>query len=171
MLVLTANNEAKNTDNFELNKEVHCSVLSFRDYKNPDFFFEAAHELEEFSSASITLRIGDYTVVMPFFWSILCTDYEYVQSIPLYEVSGRDFTIFCLNPIDGYMPQFLPLRLGTIYPNTTWTSPLVGDKDMLVVPLGEIFRPDPDAIKRGPICAIFSSSKIEINKPIADIWS
>lgn len=191
MLILTVENKPKNTDLIslvveEIASEVEAgreppksaeqledlfySILSFKEYKNPDFFFEQMHYLEEFNSASITLQIGQYyEIIMPLHWSILCTDMESVQSIPLYEVSGREFAVFCLNPLDGYSPQFHPLRTSTIYPNTTWTAPPVGEKDMLVVPLGENQRIG-QGIKRGPVCAMFSPSKFEVNRPISDIW-
>jgi len=198
-MILTLDNEAVDTD--RLVTEVNFSVLSLRDYKNPDFYFDQKTEyLEEFSSASITLRIGEFEAIMPLHWSVLCTDLEYVQTVPLQEVSGRDFTVFCLNPLDGYRPHYLTLKTGMIFPNTTWTCPPIADKDMLVVPLrhptqthttvsgvqarvagggtvtktvehehttgGGIAKEK----NRGPFCAIFSPNKIEIYKPISDIW-
>lgn len=198
MLIITAENEVQDTDH--LNDHYNYGVLSFKDYKCPDFFFPRIEYLEEFNSASITLHIGKFEAVMPLHWSILCTDLENVQSIPLYEAAGRDFAVFCLNPIDGFMPEFHPLRTGTIFPSTTWMAPPMADKDMLVVPLGrttkssaaitaearrmvnstevvteagpEVKAPEVEVQRgvKGPICAMFSPSKLEINKPISDIW-
>jgi hypothetical protein len=180
MLLLSVENSPLNTDT--LNEEVHYSILSFQDYKNPDFFMSKLEYIDEFNSASITLHFGEYDdenneftkiyeIVMPLHWSILCTDYEYVQSIPLYEASGRDFLAFCLNPLDGFIPQFLTVRTGTIFPNTSWTAPQIQDKDMLVVPLGDLVRKIPNhSTKRGPVCAMFSPSKFEVNKLISEIW-
>ncbi len=199
MMILTVENEAIDTDS--LTEERHFAVLSFRDYKEPDFYMDQKTEyLEEFSSASIVLRIGPYEAIMPLHWSILCTDMEYVQTVPLQEVSGRNFTVFCLNPIDGYRPHYHELKTGMIFPNTTWTCPPISDKDMLFVPLhnqtqtykrtimekqktvagdimvgrevemtrkGGIAR---ESENRGPLCAIFSPSKLEVYKPISDIW-
>lgn len=172
MLILTPENDVKNTDRIvESDVPVHYGVLSFKDYKNPDFFFDRRIEyLEEFASASIVLRIGVYEIVMPLHWSILCTDLEYVQTVPLQEVSGRDFTVFCLNPLDGYRPYYNILKTGMIFPNTTWTCPPIQDKDMLVVPLGEMDRHVDAEVDRGPVCAIFSPNKIEIYKPISEVW-
>ena len=169
MRILTAENEIVDTDIPTNDDFYYYSVLSFRDFKNPDFYFEKTYILEEWNSASMSLHIGQYTIVMPMHWSILCTDLEYVQSVPLYETPGRDFGIFCINPVDGYMPGFHTLRTSSIFPNTTWTAPPVRDKDMLVVPIG--FEPTlHEDLERGPICAIFSPNKMEVYKPLSDIW-
>ncbi len=168
MKILTIDNEIKNTD--LLTEEVNFAVLSFRDHKNPDFYFDRKVEyLEEFVSASITLRIGIFEVVMPLHWSIMCTDNEYLQSVPLTEVSGRNFSVFCLNPLNGYRPHDLEMKTGMIFPTSTWTSPPIGDKDMYVVPLGTLPAMG-EEVKQGPLCAMFSPSKIEVYKPISDFW-
>lgn len=165
MLILTVDNQVINTDSLTMGDEVHHATLSFKDLKEPDYFFPMLEFLEEFSSASVTLKIGDHEIVMPLHWSILCSDMEYVQSIPLHEVGGKQFPVFCLNPINGYTPDFLPLRTGTIFPNTTWTAPQMADKDLLVVPLESN-----KGKTRGPLCAMFSASKFEIYRPVGDIW-
>jgi len=172
MLILTAENTVLNTDTMTVGESVHHSVLSFQDPANPDFFFNEVEYLEEFTSASVTLRIGKHELVMPLHWSIICTDLEYLHSIPLYELAtGKDFEAFCINPIDGFRPEFLHVRQGTIFPSANWTTPQMNDKDLLVVPLGELSSPyHHEGVKRGPECAIFSSSKVEIYKPIGDIW-
>jgi len=192
MLILTAENTVLDTRTMKVGDEVHHGVLSFQDHQNPDFYFNVVEFLEEFSSASITLRIGEYEVVMPLHWSILCTDMEYLQSIPLWEVGGKHFPVFCLNPIDGYQPEFLRLRTSTIFPQNTWTAPQLNDKDLLVVPLGEHQNPmgttivEKDEVltetsslfidqkrkksNKGPLCAFFSASKFEVYKPVGDIW-
>ena len=172
MLILTADNEVLNTDNMKVNDVVHHGVLSLQDPSHADFYFNVIEYLEEFSSASILLKVGDaHEIVMPLHWSILCTDMEYVHSIPLYELGGRQFPAFCLNPIDGFAPEFLRVRPGTIFPSANWTVPQIHDKDLLVVPLGEHARPAGiRGSKRGPICAMFSASKVEVYKPIGDIW-
>jgi len=171
MLILTAENEVLNTDTMKVGDQVHHSILSLQDPDNIDFFFNVIEFLEEFSSASVTLQIGEHEIVMPLHWSVICTDMEYLHSIPLYEIGGRHFDAFCLNPIDGYRPDFLKVRQGTIFPTANWTAPQMNDKDLLVVPLGETSNPCmAGAVKRGPQCAIFSASKVEVYKPIGDIW-
>jgi hypothetical protein len=172
MLVLTVNNKILNTDTMKTNDEVYHSVLKLQDPSYADFYMEVIEYLDEFSAAAITLRIGEHEIVMPLHWSIICTDMEYLQSIPLSELGGRHFPAFCLNPIDGFAPEFLRVRTGTIFPQANWTSPQVHDKDILMVPLGDTTRVPVagDTRVRGPICAMFSASKVEVYKPIGDIW-
>lgn len=165
MLILNETNEVLDTDT--LSHDCHYSVLRLKDPKNPDFFFEHLTQIEEFSSASVSLNIGPFNIVMPIHWSVLCSDLEYVQTIPLYEISGREYQVFCLNPLDGFMPNYLRLKAGNIFRNTTWSCPPMEDKDMLVVPLGRIERQE---VERGPLCAIFSPNRIDITRPISDIW-
>lgn len=170
MLILTAENKVLNTDTMKLGDEVHHGILSMQDPSHSDFYFNVIEFLEEFSSASVTLKIGEHEIVMPMHWSVLCTDLEYVHSIPLHDLGGRNFPAFCLNPIDGFQPEFLRVRQSTIFPSANWTAPQINDKDLLVVPLGDSARANVGNKKRGPICAIFSASKVEVYKPIGDIW-
>lgn len=163
MLILDEHNTIKDTD--KISESCHYSVLRFKDPKNPDFFFDELMHIEEFTSHTIKMQIGQYTIFVPFHWSILCSDMEYVQTIPLYDFSGRDFHAFCINPIDGYMPAYLRVRIREVFSNNTWSCPPVQDKDMLVIPIG----PHPRYVDRGPVCAILSPHKLDINRPISDI--
>jgi hypothetical protein len=172
MLILTAENQVINTDSMMVGEEVYNGTLNLQDPSNPDFFFNVIEFLDEFTAASVTLRIGDFEIVMPLHWSVLCTDMEYVHSIPLHELGGKQFSAFCLNPIDGFSPEFLQVRQGMIFPQANWTAPQMNDKDLLVVPLGDHKKPwQHDANhKKGPLCAMFSASKVEVYKSIGDIW-
>lgn len=171
MLMLNEMNKVLDTNT--ISQQCNYWVLRMKDVKNPDFFCESiADQIEVFSSASVSLNIGPFEIVMPLHWSVLCSDLEYVQTIPLYELNGQDYSVFCVNPLDSYMPEYLPLRQRTIFPNTTWSCPPMEDKDMLVVPLGYAERQNKSikAVERGPVCAIFSPNKIDISRPISDIW-
>lgn len=167
MLILDENNTVRDTD--KIAESCHYSVLRFKDPKYPDFFFEELPYVEEFISHTMKLHIGPdespFVVFVPFHWSILCSDMEYVQTIPLYEFMGRDFHAFCLNPVDGYMPYYERVRIVEIFENTSWTCPPIQDKDMLVMPIGN----HPKGGARGPTCAILSQHKLDINLPISDI--
>jgi hypothetical protein len=173
MRILSSENTIEDTD--VLSKTVHYSVLSFRDYKNPDFYMEKLRCVDEVESASISIEIGPFKLVMPFSWSIVITDFDILECIPLSDVIGKSFPVFCMNPIDGYLASFHSIRTGMFFAKTTWTAPPMGEKDMLVIPLGfearrERLNREGVHVEVGPICAIFSPTKMEINKQIADIW-
>lgn len=167
MRILSNDNKVIDTD--IVDRHVHYSVLSFRDYKNPDFFFEKLPHLDHIESPSIALKIGPYKLVMPLVWSVIITDYENLECVPIHDLLGKKVNVFCLNPIDGFHPDFLEFKDGMIYPKTSWTAPPLNEKDMLVVPLG-YGKVNAGQPSRGPVCAIFSPTKMEINKSIADIW-
>lgn len=162
MLILSNENEILNTD--QINEDCYYSVLRFKDSKNPDFYFEHLTAIEEFTSVTMKIEIGAHTLFVPFHWSILCSDFEYVQTIPLYEFNGYDFNAFCMNPIDGYLAHYPTIRMVEVFPQpTTWSAPPIQDKDMLVVPIGESEN------GKGPLCAILSPHKLDINRSISDI--
>lgn len=165
MLILDEHNHILDSD--KIDASCYYSVLRFRDPKNPDFCFEELTYIEEFSAPTMKIEIGSHTLFVPFHWSILCSDQEYVQTIPLYEFAGRAFTAFCINPIDGYLPTYAPIRLIEVFTNTTWSAPPIHDKDMLVVPVGP--PRIANGVAKGPMCAILSPHKLDISRSIADI--
>lgn len=171
MRILSHENRIVDTDVERSN--LHYSVLSFKDYKNPDFFFEQATAYEQIECASATLQIGDSTLMVPFPWCILVSDFETVDCLPIDALLGKSMPAFCLNPIDGYRVEFLIVKLKMIYPSGTFVIPVLGNKDMLVVPFGmSRDRQDRDGnqIDTGPLCVVLSPTKMELSKPISDIW-
>ena len=168
MYLLSNRNTLIDTD--KVNHEDFYSVLSFKDYKNPDFYFREFLYLECFKSDSLLIEIGKFNIIVPLHWSILCCDVENVkiESIPLYDLAGIGFSAFCLNPIDGYIPQYNQIRMLNIYTDNEWYVPPIEDKDMLVIPLDYEVKEE-GKVEKGPICAIFSPNKMEVNRPMADI--
>jgi hypothetical protein len=173
MKILTSENRVVDTD-VERSLDIHYSVLSFKDYKNPDFYFErASNGYEQIECSSATLQIGDHTLAVPFPWCVLVTDLEMVDCPPIENLLGKSMPGFCLNPIDGYRVEFLKVKLKMIYPSGTFIVPVMGNKDMLVVPLGykrEKVNKHGKLVECGPLCVILSPSKMELNKPISDIF-
>lgn len=172
MKILSSNNEIIDTD--IIRTDVHYSILSFRDYKNPDFFFERATSYEQIECGSASLMVGEFNLVVPFPWCILVSDFDTVDCLPIENLLGRTMPAFCINPIDGFRIEFLKVKLKMTYPNGSFIIPSLGNKDMLVVPL-DTHRIKQDRngnqVKAGPICVILSPTKIELSgKPISDIW-
>jgi hypothetical protein len=174
MKILNENNKIIDLD--VERQKIHYSVLSFKNFKEPDFFFIELTGLELIECASASLTIGDFSVVVPFPWCILSTNTEdaTVDCLPIVDLLGKNIPAFCINPIDGYRVEFPSIKLTMIYPNGSFLIPPLGNKDMLVVPLGYTGRKRLDENKNpvdvGPICAIFSPTKMEVNRSIIDIW-
>jgi len=171
--LLTNDNRVVDTD-VERSPDLYYSVLSFKDYKNPDFYFErASNGYEQIECGSAILQIGEFSLVVPFPWCILVTDFETVDCLPIESLLGKTMPGFCFNPINGYRVEFLKVKLKMIYPNGSFTIPVLGNKDMLVVPLGysrEKYDRDGKPIETGPLCTVLSPTKMELSKSIADIW-
>jgi hypothetical protein len=169
--ILTNENKAVDTD--VVRTELYYSVLSFKDYKNPDFFFEKATAYEQIECSSASIMVGDFSLVVPFPWCIMVTDFETVDCLPIDNLLGKSMPAFCLNPIDGYRLEFLKVKLKMIYPNGSFIIPVLGNKDMLVVPLGYgkvRHGKDGEPIESGPICVVLSPTKMELSKALSDIW-
>lgn len=171
MKILT--NENKSIDTDVTRSDVYYSVLSFKDHRNPDFYFERATGYEQIECASASISVGDYSLVVPFPWCILVTDFETVDCLPIDSLLGKSMPAFCLNPIDGYRAEFYIVKLRMIYPNGSFIIPTLGNKDMLVVPLSygkEKLDRNGNATESGPICVILSPTKMELSKQISDIF-
>jgi hypothetical protein len=169
--ILCSDNKVIDTD--IVRSDLHYSVLSFKDYKNPDFFFERATAYEQIECASASLTIGEHSLVVPFPWCLLVSDFDTVDCLPIDNLLGKSMPAFCINPIDGYRVEFLTAKLKMIYPSGSFIIPVLGNKDMLVVPL-TISRSRQDRegnrVEAGPLCVILSPTKMELSKPISEIW-
>lgn len=164
MLLLDNKNEIIDTD--KISKQCHYSVLKCKDKDNTDFFYELMPYIEEFTSCKIEVQIGErYNIQVPFQWSILCSDGDVLESMAFPDFFGRQFSAFCMNPIDGGSPLYMNIELGEIVDSVSWTSPVVSDKEFLVVPVGyDNMRPN-----KGPICVMLTPHKIDIKRSVGDI--
>jgi hypothetical protein len=172
MRILTEENKVQDLD---INRSAgYCSILSFTDFKSPDFFFRAITAYEQIECASASLTIGEHSLVVPFPWCLLVSDFDTVDCLPIDNLLGKSMPAFCINPIDGYRVEFLTAKLKMIYPSGNFIIPVLGNKDMLVVPLTTISRSRQDRegnrVEAGPLCVILSPTKMELSKPISEIW-
>jgi hypothetical protein len=76
---------------------------------------------------------------MPLDWSIVICDKHLgnMEIIELKHLNDRDFEVFVLNPINGYMPQFLDVTIQNVFPDITWNIPKLKRGHILAVPLKE----------------------------------
>ena len=172
MIVLNETNKPVNTD--FVNDAFHYGVLTFEDFRNPDFMFRKTSHLMVYNAAGISLEItvGKVVqkIVVPLHWWVLCAELDEVQTMPLTDLNRIDHKAFCFNPICGYRPEQLNLRVATgtpaIYPSANWTSPPVGEKDLILIPVGGTEN-HPNG---GPLCLMFSTNKFEVSRNAAELW-
>lgn len=154
----------------------HYSILSFKDFKNPDFYFEPVTGLELIECSSASLTIGEFNLMVPIPWCILVIDYDLglIECLPIIDLLGKKIFAFGINPIDGFRIEYPEIKLNMIYQSMSFLIPTLSNKDMLTVPLGykEKKKLDKDGNEKtvGPLCVILSPSKLEVNRHISDIW-
>lgn len=159
MLILSENNTVMDTDKVTAAEKVYYGVLDFTRPKSPDYHFNPLVFVDTYQAPAVVLEVGNYTVVLPFKWSILITYADQAEVVPIKELPGKEYDAFCLNPISGYMPRMLPIRLVNIHNNASWTSPPMDRNKMLVVPIG--FERDSEGNQRDqPLCMIVGEQKV-----------
>lgn len=160
MQILNEYNRAINTDQITDHSETYYCFLDLVKPKAPDYRFEPLVFVETYQAASAVLEIGPYTVVLPFKWSILITDMDQAEVVPIEDLDGADFKVFCINPINGYIPKTLPVRVVELHKNATWTCPPMNKNKMLVVPIG--YERDHDGSKKEePLCIIVGEQRLK----------
>jgi hypothetical protein len=128
--------------------DVRFGVLDYSDQSNVDYYFVPLIFLESFNSPCVDLRIGNFSLQMPLDWSVIIGDKDSgeMEIMPQIYLNDKDFDVFCYNPINGYMPNFLKLEIINIWPDVKWYFPKLKNGHMLAVPLSD---------KQGPYCAYF----------------
>jgi len=149
MRILTIENKTYLMNNVPDNVEdIRYGVLDYTDHHNVDYVFIPLLFLESFNSPAVDLRIGPYRLQMPIDWSIVIGDKHSgdLEVIELKKLNDRPFQVFAMNPIVGYMPEFLDIEIVNIFPDVKWYFPKLKYGHLLAVPL---------EMKDKPLC-IFS---------------
>ena len=123
-------------------------VLDYSDVKNVDYMFIPMLFLESFNTPSIDLRIGNYRIQMPMDWSIIIGDKHSgeLEVIELKKLNDRPFQVFAINPITGFMPEFLDIETINVFPDVKWYFPKLAFGHLLAVPL---------TLKEKSLCVFF----------------
>jgi hypothetical protein len=138
MHILTIDNKPFSMNNVPDNVEdIRYCVLDYSDHNNVDYLFIPLLFLESFNSPAVDLRIGNYRIQLPIDWSIVIGDKNSgdLEVIELKKLNDRPFQLFTLNPIAGYMPEFLDIEIVNIFPDVKWFFPKLKYGHLLAVPL------------------------------------
>jgi hypothetical protein len=149
MRILTVDNQAFNMNNLpnEID-ELYYGVLDYTTPSQVDYKFIPLLFLESFNSPSVDLKIGQYRIQMPIEWSLVIGDKNSgeLEVIELKKLNDRPFQVFGINPISGFMPDFLNIEIVNVFPDVKWYFPKLKYGHLLAVPLDD--RPK-------PVCAFF----------------
>ncbi len=138
MKILTPDNVA--FDMNDIPNEIDDVRYGVLDYSNPadvDYYFMPLIFLDNFPRPAADLQLGPFRIQMPLDWSIVIVDKHSgaVEILELKNINDREFDAWGFNPINGYMPSFLPINILNIYPDVNWFFPKLKYGHILAVPL------------------------------------
>lgn len=119
-------------------EDMRYCVLDYTDPKNVDYVFIPLMFLESFNKSAVDLKIGPYRLQMPSDWSVVIGDKNSgeLEVLSLKQLNDRQFDVFSLNPIRGYMPEFFDIEIVNVFPDVKWYFPKLKYGHVLAVPLG-----------------------------------
>lgn len=117
--------------------DLRYGVLDYSDTRNIDYLFIPLLFLESFHVPAVDLQIGKHRIQMPMDWSIVIGDKHSgdLEVIELKKLNDRPFQAFAINPINGFMPEFLDIRITNIFPDVKWYFPKLKYGHILTVPI------------------------------------
>lgn len=144
MKILTPDNTV--FDMNDIPNEIDDIRYAVLDYSNPadvDYYFMPLIFLDNFPRPAADVQLGPYRIQMPLDWSIVIVDKHSgaVEILELKNINDREFDAWGFNPINGYMPSFLPINILNIYPDVNWFFPKLKHGHLLAVPLDESKSP------------------------------
>jgi hypothetical protein len=147
-------------------EDLRYCVLDYSNQADVDFYFIPLIFLDVFPRPAADLQIGKYRIQMPLDWSIVIADKHLgsMEIIELKHLNDREFDAFALNPISGYIPQFLDITIQNVFPDVTWSIPKLKRGHILAVPLGD---------GPAPPCAFFvkDTNKLPDGLDISKVFS
>lgn len=139
MYILTPDNVTYDTNkiSYDINIDLNYCILDHSDNDDIDYKFPPVVFIEEFSKSGVELQIGPYVIQVPWDWCALLGDKEIgdLEVVEIKKFNGRDFNIFTLNPITGYMPEYYPIKILNFYNEISWTVPFIKQEHLLAIPL------------------------------------
>lgn len=166
MNLLTENNTIVNSDQICEGDEVHFCVLDFSKPKTPDYLFHrAVAGLNTFNDSSVMMQIGEFNVTVPYSSTILISFEDTCDLISIEGIVSGNFNAFCINPIDGYMPFHLPVRVIDFISEGSWSSPVIKDTSLLVVPVGYPKTKEGNRAAT-PLCFMMGDNRSRVPKDI-----
>lgn len=148
MRILTETNSTFAMEDVPDNTDAFYCVLDYTDQNQVDYKFIPLAWMESFNAPAVDLRIGSHRLQMPMDWSIVIGDKNSgdLEVIALKQINDRPFEAFAMNPLAGYMPEFLDIEIVNVFPDVKWYFPKLKYGHILTVPL---------EIRDKPLCCYF----------------
>ena len=166
MKILTLDNVAYELDDIpEQVEDLRFSILDYSNPKNVDYFFIPLIFMESFYSPAAVLQIGDNQVRIPLDWSIVICDPMIgdPEVISLMSLNDRGFHAFTVNPLTGFVPEYLDVSIVNVYTDVKWYAPKLKFGHFLTIPLND---------EPNPPCALFikEANKVPEVLDISELW-
>jgi len=166
MKILTVDNQVYDLDFVpEEIDDIRYAVLDYSNKSNIDYLFQPLIFLDIFTSPAALLRIGKYQVKLPIDWSIIICEPEAGEPeiIPLTSINDRGFKAFVFNPLTGFIPEFLEVRIENIYNEVKWYTPKLRQANFLAIPIEN---------KDNPRCCYFikDTNKVPEILDASELW-
>ena len=149
MRILTLENKAfEMTDIPDEVDDLRFSILDNSDPKNPDYYFIPLIFLESFNAPALVLNIGGNIIKMPADWQVLIGEAELgdLEVLPLTSINDRGFSVYTVNPLSSFRPEFHAIEVIDVYQDVKWYFPKLKPGQLLTVPLNDDEK---------PLCAFF----------------
>lgn len=173
MKFLTEENTTLDTDLIgnRVEKQLYFMTLDFSRPKSPDYLAKPLNGINEYNDAAAEITIGDFELILPLKWHILVCDAGVVEYVPLKRLSGKGMKAFCLNPISGYMPSFLEVRILDSHRTASWSCPIFDKDNLLVIPVGKERTVDGD-LRDYPTCIMAGEPGCRVPDlvELANLW-
>jgi len=144
MKILTVENTSTDMNDIpdEIDDLRYC-VIDYSDPNNVDYIFIPLVFLESYNSAVADIRIGKHRINIPMDWSIIIGDKNSgeLEIIEIKKLNDRSFDAFTINPISGYMPQFLDIDIMNVFPDSKWYFPKLKFGHILAIPMENCEKP------------------------------
>lgn len=155
MNILTEYNVPYDMSYVDDKTEIMFCVIDYTNPKTADYIFYPLMFLETFTAPSMELLINGNSISVPMDWSIVIGD-KHSGELEVFQIKkliDRSFQAFSINPISGFMPNFLDIEIVNIFPDMKWQVPKLRNGHFLTVPI---------EIKEKPMCVFITSPTVKV---------
>lgn len=155
MQILTEYNKPHSMNDIDEKTSIMFCVIDYTNPKTVDYLFYPLLFLEKFTAPAVELSIGGNSVSVPMDWSIVIGD-KYSGELEVFQIKrliDRSFQAFSINPISGFMPDFLDIEVVNIFPDMKWQVPKLRNGHFLALPVEN---------KEKPLCVFITSPTVKV---------
>lgn len=160
MFILTENNVPFPVDQIsEEHEDIRYCVFDYTDKDTADYYFIPMLAIETYNGPVADIMIGGFNIQLPWDWSLVIGEKHVgdLEVVKIEECMEKDFSAFAMNPIDGFMHDYLPIEIKNGYQDIRWYTPLLKNTHVLAIPLTK---------KDCPLCVFAVKDGSKVNDTI-----